>query len=199
MIGWLISHHSIVCLQFAFTLIKTTISAGRVPSSWENGLNPLVPADVAAKYIVNGMGRRIGSTTVGARMYTSLPISTLVSNSTIIDWACELSPKPIVRGVAPSEGVMALQEAIDPQEAFITQLITLMDACSRSMDRVAAKIRNTSSINATKMMLRSRARISSKRVEELLLWYIKDNPHVVLDKAIVGEQEDTTTALASKQ
>jgi len=185
--------------------MKTAIRTGTVPQSWESVPHFLAPSDVAAKYVVQLMASGGHKTTWGrqsaahsAHVYSSLPITTPVFTSTMMDLAAQLSGKPLARGVEESTAEVAIQKALDPEEVYIERIAEMSRAATRSADKVIAKIGTRSHAAIINNLFHSRLRATPARVEELLRRYILDNPHVILDKTVVGKQHIAVSAPPSQ-
>jgi len=183
-------------------MMTVAIRTGTFPSAFEKKMLPYVPADAAAKYVVKRMGKPTTTTTMtrggggststakGARLFTSLPMATFVSTSTIIDWAAELTPKTIVRGDTSSAAEDAWRETVDPQEAFIARLLDMAHVTGRIMDKMTADYRTSTPFTIKFARRESRIRSKPKLYEGALRRYILEHTHVVLDKAVVGKHEE---------
>jgi len=200
--------NGVKCNNIIFELIKACKVAGVVSKDWEKGVLPLLPADVAGKFVVRWMevGRK-GKPAGAVSVRNTISLNTYMPTTTILDYADDLGGKPLIRGVEYREAVMAFAKALRQDEgsdvgSSATKAHEVMDIMSKDAGEIATKIvANRPSLR--EVVDAAIHRPCHKQVVESLKRHLDQHPEVAAVHAAKGlkqqKSEETKEEEATQQ
>ena len=182
----------------AFSVMQSLYECHMMPKEMcEKSCYPIMPADLAAKYIVRQMSRAPRKTNGSALLYSAAAFSEIVSTQKLAEWVEELKGIKIDRTASMKQvkdyyAKRLVNEVQDMQASFTD----FLGALGRASERLRLQVRRESSVRH----LVDKALYYNPKVlpSELLKEYIKDHPEVLLmEQAWFADEEEEAEAEAA--
>ena len=178
----------------AFSVMQSLYECHMMPREMtDKSCYPIMPADLAAKYIVRQMARAPRKTNGSAMLYSAAAYSEIVSTQKLGEWVEELKGIKIDRAATMEQvreyyAKRLVPEVVDMQSGFTEFLAAL----GRASERLRLQVRKESTVRN----LVDKALFYNPKVlpSELLKEYIKDHPEVLLmEQAWFADEEEEET------
>ena len=175
----------------AFSVMQSLYECHMMPREMtDKSCYPIMPADLAAKYIVRQMARAPRKTNGSAMLMSAAAYSEIVSTQKLGEWVEELKGIKIDRAATMEQvreyyAKRLVPEVVDMQSGFTEFLAAL----GRASERLRLQVRREASVRN----LVDKALYYNPKVlpSELLKEYIKDHPEVLLmEQAWFADEEE---------
>jgi acyl transferase domain-containing protein/NADPH:quinone reductase-like Zn-dependent oxidoreductase/thioester reductase-like protein/acyl carrier protein len=174
----------------AFSVMQTLSESHMMPKEMcEKSCYPIMPADMAAKYIVRQMSRAPRKTNGHALLYSAAAYSEIISTQKLGEWVEELQGIKIDRLASMDNMKEYYRKRLVPQVLDMQASFTdFLAALGRASERLRQQVRRESTVRN----LVDKALFYNPKVlpSELLKEYVRDHPEVLLMEQAWFKDED---------
>ena len=185
-----------------FDIIKACCKTGVVSQDWERSSLPLLPADVAGKFVVRGVESTGHKSQSRGEVCVrdTMALNAYMPMSTLLGWVDQLADKPLSRGVEYSKVVIAFSQALKDHKENQGLIHNIL---SKDRGEILAKAttHHTTGLSVREVVDVVLHRPNRDKVVGDLKRYIDDHPEVVAvaggdkrGKRFGGEEEEVKEA-----